>query len=95
MNFYDKIHEMVRALKQTNEFTQYMKLKEELKKDEKAYNMLKDFKDKQKKYQMEYIDGKDQNDTSRKLLENEMKINVMLADMQKTVGDALKDIIDF
>lgn len=112
MNFYDKIHEMVRALKQTNEFTQYMKLKEELKKDEKSYNMLKDFKDKQKKYQMEYIDGKEQNDkeigemqnlyslviqndTSRKLLENEMKINVMLADMQKTVGDALKDIIDF
>ena len=35
MNFYDKIHEMVRALKQTN--------------DEKSYNMLKDFKDKQKK----------------------------------------------
>ena len=112
MNFYDKIHEMVRALKQTNEFTQYMKLKEELKKDEKAYNMLKDFKDKQKKYQMEYIDGKDQNDkeisemqnlyslviqndVSRKLLENEMKINVMLADMQKIIGDALKDIIDF
>ena len=112
MNFYDKIHEMVRALKQTNEFTDYMKLKEELKKDEKSYNMLKDFKDKQKKYQMEYIDGKEkneaelnemqnlyslviQNDISRKLLENEMKINVMLADMQKTVGDALKDIIDF
>lgn len=112
MNFYDKIHEMVRALKQTNEYTEYMNLKEELKKDEKSYNMLKDFKDKQKKYQMEYIDGKDQNDkeisemqnlyslviqndTSRKLLENEMKINVMLADMQKTVGDALKDIIDF
>lgn len=112
MNFYDKIHEMVRALKQTNEYTEYMNLKEELKKDEKSYNMLKDFKDKQKKYQMEYIDGKDQNDkeisemqnlyslviqndVSRKLLENEMKINVMLADMQKTVGDALKDIIDF
>ena len=36
-----------------------------------------------------------QNETSRKLLENEMKINVMLADMQKIIGDALKDIIDF
>lgn len=112
MNFYDKIHEMVRALKQTNEFSEYMKLKEELKKDEKAYNMLKDFKEKQKKHQMEYINGKEQNDielsemqnlysviiqndVSRKLLENEMKINVMLADMQKTIGDALKDIIDF
>ena len=36
-----------------------------------------------------------QNEISRKLLENEMKINVMLADMQKIIGDALKDIIDF
>lgn len=112
MNFYDKIHEMVRALKESNEFKEYMKLKEELKKDEKAYLMLKDFKEKQKKYQMEYIDGKEknkeelsnmqnlyslviQNEISRKILENEMKINVMLADMQKIVGDALKDIIEF
>ena len=84
----------------------------ELSKDEKAYLMLKDFKEKQKKYQMEYIDGKEknkeelsnmqnlyslviQNEISRKILENEMKINVMLADMQKIVGDALKDIIEF
>ena len=36
-----------------------------------------------------------QNEISRKILENEMKINVMLADMQKIVGDALKDIIEF
>ena len=112
MNFYDKVHEMVRAFKETNEFKEYMNLKEELKKDEKAYERLKDFKEKQKKYQMEYIDGKEQNEEvlsqmqnlysiviqneiSRKLLENEMKINVMLADMQKIIGDSLKDIIDF
>lgn len=112
MNFYDKVHEMIRAFKQTNEFKEYIELKEELKKDEQAYERLKDFKEKQKKYQMEYIDGKEQNEEalsqmqnlyslviqneiSRKLLENEMKINVMLADMQKIIGDALKDIIDF
>ena len=112
MNFYDKVHEMVRAFKQTNEFKEYIELKEKLKKEEDAYKRLKDFKEKQKKYQLEYIDGKEQNkevldkmqnlysiviqnETSRKLLENEMKINVMLADMQKIIGDALKDIIDF
>ena len=112
MNFYDKVHEMVRAFKETNEFKEYLELKEKLKKEEEAYKRLKDFKEKQKKYQLEYIDGKEQNkevldemqnlysiviqnETSRKLLENEMKINVMLADMQKIIGDALKDIIDF
>lgn len=112
MNFYDKVHEMVRTFKETEEFKEYIKLKEELKKDDKAYNNLKNFKDKQKKYQMEYINGKEQdkdeleemqnvysiviqNEISRKLLENEMKINVMLADMQKIIGDSLKDIVDF
>ena len=90
----------------------HLKLKNKLKEEKDAYDRLKDFKERQKNYQMEYIDGKEQskekldemqnlysiviqNETSRKLLENEMKINVMLADMQKIIGDALKDIIDF
>ena len=92
--------------------TVYVELKNKLKEEKDAYDRLKDFKERQKNYQMEYIDGKEQskekldemqnlysiviqNETSRKLLENEMKINVMLADMQKIIGDALKDIIDF
>lgn len=112
MNFYDKVHEMVRAFKDTPEFREYIELKNKLKEEKDAYDRLKDFKERQKNYQMEYIDGKEQskekldemqnlysiviqNGTSRKLLENEMKINVMLADMQKIIGDALKDIIDF
>lgn len=112
MNFYDKVHEMIRAFKETEEFKEYMKLKEKLNEDKEAYDKLKEFKEKQKNYQLQYIDGKQQNEedlnemqniysiviqneTSRKLLEIEMKINVMLADMQKIIGDALKDIIDF
>ena len=112
MNFYDKVHEMVRAFKDTTEFREYVELKNKLKEEKDAYDRLKDFKERQKNYQMEYIDGKEQskekldemqnlysiiiqNETSRKLLENEMKINVMLADMQKIIGDALKDIVDF
>lgn len=112
MNFYDKVHEMVRAFKDTPEFREYVELKNKLKEEKDAYDRLKNFKERQKNYQMEYIDGKEQskekldemqnlysiviqNETSRKLLENEMKINVMLADMQKIIGDALKDIVDF
>lgn len=112
MNFYDKVHEMVRAFKDTPEFREYIDLKNKLKEEKDAYDRLKDFKERQKNYQMEYIGGKEQskekldemqnlysiviqNETSRKLLENEMKINVMLDDMQKIIGDALKDIVDF
>ena len=89
-----------------------LELKNKLKEEKDAYDRIKDFKERQKNYQMEYIDGKEQskekldemqnlysiviqNETSRKLLENEMKINVMLADMQKIIGVALKYIIYF
>ena len=32
MNFYDKIHELVRSLKQTNEYKEYLSIKETIKK---------------------------------------------------------------
>lgn len=112
MNFYDKVHELVRALKDSDEYKNYIELKEKLKKDEKNYEMLKNFKKKQEEHQLNYINGKEmteeeqknmqnlysiiiQNDNIRKLLEYEMKLNVMLADMNKIVGDGLKEIIEF
>ncbi len=112
MNFYDKIHELTRALKETNEYKEYMELKKELKKDEKKYNMVKDFKDKQRDHQVKYINGQTvskeeqesmqnlysiliQDEKIRKLLECEMKIDVFLADMQKIMGEAIKEIVEF
>ncbi len=112
MNFYDKIHELVRSLKQTNEYKEYLSIKETIKKDEKLYNMIKDFKEKQKEFQLKHISGVEmsnaekstmenlysiiiQNENARKLLENEMKIDVMLADMQKIVGEGIKEIVEF
>ena len=32
MNFYDKVHEMARAFKNTDEYKEYMRLKDEIKK---------------------------------------------------------------
>ena len=110
--FYDKVHELVRALKDSEEYRSYLSLKAELKNDAKAYEMLKDFKKKQEEHQLNYINGKEmsedqlkqmqnlysliiQNETSRKLLETEMRLNVMLADMNKIVGEGLKEIVEF
>lgn len=112
MNFYDKIHELARALKDTEEYKEYIKLKNELKSDEKKYNMVKDFKEKQREHQVKYLSGKDvskdeqenmqnlysiliQDEKIRKLLESEMKIDVFLADMQKIMGEAIKEIVEF
>lgn len=112
MNFYDKVHELVRFFKETDEYKHFMELKMQIKQDEKTYSMLKDFKDKQNKYQMEYIntgkinkENQDemenlysiiiQKEELRKLFEVEMKLNVLLADMQKIFGEGVKEIIEF
>ncbi len=112
MNFYDKIHELVKSFKETNEYKDFMKLKESILKDERTYAMLKDFKEKQKSHQIEYINtGKMneesqkelqnlysiliQNEEARKLLECEMRLDILLADMQKIVGEGIKDIVEF
>ena len=112
MNFYDNINNLVSAFKQTNEYTEYKALKEELKKTPETYNMLKDFKDKQAELQMAYINGQEpdkakqeemeklysivaQNSECRKLLECEMRINVILVDLQKSLGDVIEELIKF
>ena len=57
MNFYDKIHELTRCLKETNEYKEYISLKNSLKEDEKAYNLIKEFKNKQNELQLNYLNG--------------------------------------
>ena len=112
MNFYDKVHELVKCLKGTSEYTQYLKLKNELSEDDKIFEILKNFKKKQQEQQIAYmstgkideIEKKEleniysiliQNDKARQLLEYEMRIDVMLADMQKIIGEGIKDILEY
>lgn len=112
MNFYDKLDELIAIFKQTSEYTEFMKLKEELKSEKDAYMRMKDFKDKQQEHQLKYLSGEEmskeeethmqnlysiviQNEKCRKLLEYEMKLDVMLAKMQKSMGETIKGIIEF
>ena len=112
MNFYDKIDEMIRAFKQMDEFKEYVRLKEVIKKNTKYCDMLKDFKNKQQIHQMEFINSGKlseehqkelenlyslliQNNDVRKFLELEMKLDVYLADMQKLIGEGIKDMLEF
>ncbi len=111
MNFYDKVHEMVRALKDTEEYKKYIEIKKIVSENADKKNMLKDFKTKQREAQIVYINkGKPseeiqkdlenlysiliQDENIRKMFECEMKLDIMLADMQKIVAEGIKDIID-
>ncbi len=59
MNPYDKVHELVRAIKESKEVKEYLELKEELYKDAKNKEMIKDFREKQVEVQTLLMQGKD------------------------------------
>ena len=59
MNPYDKVHELVRALKDCREAKEYLEIKEELYKDEKTKAMIKDFREKQVEVQSLLMQGKE------------------------------------
>lgn len=112
MNFHENINKLVESFKETQEYKEYLDLKENLKKNNEVYNMLKDFKEKQNEVQISYLNGKDiskekqqemenlysiviQNDDCRKILECEMKVNIILADLQKSMGEAIEELVKF
>jgi cell fate (sporulation/competence/biofilm development) regulator YlbF (YheA/YmcA/DUF963 family) len=59
MNPYDKVHELVRIIKDSEEACEYLKLKEELYADDNNKNMIKDFRDKQMEVQTLLMQGKE------------------------------------
>ena len=112
MNFYDKLNDMIRCFKDTDDYKKFIELKVKIKEDKDSYEKLKEFKEKQTAQQVSYmekgkVDENSQkelenlysiivkNDDIRSLLEQEMKLNIMLADVQKALGEAVKELVDF
>lgn len=112
MNFYDNVHQLVRDLKKTPEYSNYMALKERVKTDAKLSEDIKAFKEMQRKEQLKYINGKEmdvqvksdlqqkyslliQNPLAVEFFQAEIKLDVLLADMQKILGEGLKEVLDF
>ena len=112
MNFYDKVHGLVRDFKETEEYKRYMQLKAKVKEDATLRNKINEFRDKQMEYQKQYINGTAMTDAAKaemqqlysiiiqselgaEFFQAEIKLNVLLADMQKIINDGMKDIIEF
>lgn len=112
MNFYDKLNDMIRCFKDTDDYKKFIELKNKIKEDKESYEKLKEFKEKQTAQQVSYMEKGQvdenaqkelenlysiivKNDDIRSLLEQEMKLNIMLADVQKALGEAVKELVDF
>lgn len=112
MNFYDKIHTLVRELKDTPEYVNYITIKGKVKQDAELTEKIKTFKERQKAEQLKYINGQPMDDSVKAELQQqyaliiqnplaveffqaEIKLDVLLADMQKILGEGLKDVVEF
>lgn len=112
MNFYDKIHELVKCLKDTPEYTNYIQIKAKVKQDEELKNKILEFKKRQTEEQVKYINGKEMDDATKQemqqmyslIIQNplavdffqaEIKLDVILADMQKIIAEGVKEIVEF
>lgn len=112
MNFYDDVHEMVKKLKQTEEYTNYISMKAKIKENAGVYSKIKEFKDKQREQQLKYIEGVKPTDAEQQYMQNlysiiiqnadaakffeaEIRLNVLLADVQKILAEGIKDVLEF
>ena len=112
MNFYDKIHALVKDLKYTPEYVNYMSIKEKVKADVELSEKIKNFRERQREEQMKYISGTQMDDVVKNELQQqysliiqnplaveffqaEIKLDVLLADMQKILAEGLKDVVEF
>lgn len=111
MNPYDKVHELVRAIKESREVKEYLALKEELFANVKNKEMIKDFREKQVEVQTLLMQGKEadaekmeklqslyqilaSNPKIKEFFDKEVQFDVMLSDVYKIIGEALKDIME-
>lgn len=76
MNPYDKVHELVRSIKDSDEVKQYMQIKEELYSDDKNKEMIKNFRDMQAEVQSLLMQGKEADGEKMEKLQNLYQILV-------------------
>lgn len=112
MNFYDKVHELIKNLKDTPEYSNYIAVKQKVKANKELCSRIKEFKEDQRKEQLKCINGEALSEDIKNKLQQkysllirdplaveffqaEIKIDVVLADMQKILSDGLKDVVEF
>jgi len=111
MNPYDKVNELVTAIKESEQVKNYMTIKEELYKDEESKEKIKEFRLKQTEVQTLLMQGQEAdkekmeklqslyqiltaNPKVKDFFDKEVQFDVMLSDIYKIIGEALKDILD-
>ena len=107
---YDKVHELAKSLKESEEYLEYKQIKEELKKEPELKERVDQFARLRYENQVLTLQGRSQNEENLKRLqelyaslvknqmvkeyfEKEMRFNLVVADVNKIIGEAIKDVL--
>lgn len=110
MNIYDTANRLAYELKNSEEYKEYKKLKEEVNNNIELKEKLDNFEKSRYEIQVAAIQGTEQdkekaanmqklyveliqNETMKKYFDAELKFNVILADVNKIIGEAVQDLI--
>ena len=110
MKVYDKCNELAREIKESNEYKEYKKLKQELFSNLELKAQVEEFERIRYEEQLLAMQGEKQSvEKMQKLQElytilikeprikdyfdKEVKFNVMIADVKKIIGEAIKDVL--
>ena len=110
MKVYDKCNELAREIKESNEYKEYKKLKQELFSNLELKAQVEEFERIRYEEQLLAMQGEKQSaEKMQKLQElytilikeprikdyfdKEVKFNVMIADVNKIIGDSVKEVL--
>ncbi len=82
MNPYDKVNELVKAIKESAQVKEYIQLKEELYKDESKKEMIKEFREKQTEVQSLLMQGQEADNEKMEKLQSLYQILVANPDVK-------------
>lgn len=111
MNVYDKAHELARALKDSGEYQNYLKAKQSIDVEPEAKKLIKEFLAKQMEVEYETMAGKRDeakvqqlqnmyqllayNTKAREFLDHYMRLQRMMSDIYKILGESVAEGLDF
>lgn len=111
MNVYDRAHDLARAMKDSNEYKNYLAAKKVVDADPEAKKMIQEFLAKQMELEYEAMTGKKDeakaeqlqkmyellayNTKARDFLDNYMRFQRMMADIYKILGESVAEGLDF
>lgn len=110
MNIYDTANRLAYEIKNSEEYINYKKMKEEVKNNRELKEKLEKFEKERYEVQIEAMSSGKQdaekvvdmqkiyaelisNDIMKKYFDAELKFNVMLADVNKIIGESVEDLI--